>query len=54
MSLHNEKPPPDEAEPFDLGGLEKYAIKNVCSGLPWRWMKESIYWLWPELRVVFS
>ena len=32
MSLHNEKPPPDEAEPFDLGGLEKYAIKNRLLG----------------------
>ena len=32
MSLHNEKPPPDEAEPFDLGGLEKYVIKDRLLG----------------------
>ena len=31
MSLHNE-PPPDEAEPFDLGGLEKYVIKDRLLG----------------------
>ena len=32
ISLHNEKPPPDEAEPFDLGGLEKYVIKDRLLG----------------------
>jgi exodeoxyribonuclease V gamma subunit len=33
MSLHNENPPPDDCEPLDLGGLEKYAIKDRLLGI---------------------
>ena len=54
MSLWDEDSPPEECEPFELGSLEKYAIKNVCSVLPWNWKMGSIFSDWKEQRKLTS